>query len=86
MTDRERAFLFGELSKHKASEAAERVCSAAGQAIGYWSDRNTTPNQLIAAKCAAVDLALIAEGGLVLLGQVPVFESKFGAFTRPGYR
>jgi len=82
MTDPERTLLMGELISGRRREALSRVRAAQIEAAMYWSNQGEHAKAVLIAKRAAVEVALIADGALFALGELPAYARRFGEFGR----
>jgi hypothetical protein len=75
-------FLVDELVSRKDGPALERILLQTINADLYWRSKGVNGVFLNAAKLAAKELALIAEGGLVALIAYPRRARLFGALSK----
>jgi hypothetical protein len=82
MTDPERTLLMGELIAGRRKEALARVRGAQVEAAMYWSKEGEHARTVLIAKRAAVEVALVADGAMFALGEMPSYARRFGEFGR----
>lgn len=82
MNQTERVKLIDELVRRSEYDALSRIHSNMTSCVRWCAKNCATPEGISAAKAAVLELSLIAEGGMVALGQYPVYGHTFGALAR----